>query len=214
MVSALMKNALIASYRAKHSPLDWMAEVNGPALDEEEWVKRVDAHNTWVSEKREALNRRNEQARLKQLQKEGEETQRRESVMGGNNDISENSLIEKIKSNVHDEQIKLAKGLIEQELVPLIQQAIKEDRDYIDIWSYQLTDWKLISPPQQDESEDWLYHLSTYFQKFEYMLLDENLELKWFEKDGDEWRELYVDRSTEVNSIISIKSSILFQISW
>lgn len=202
------------AYRINHSPLDWMAEVNGPALDEEEWVKRVDAHNTWMSEKREKQDRKYEQDRLKQLQKEIEETQRRERVMGVNNGISENSLIEKIKFDIHDEQINNAKSLIEQELVPMIQKAIREDRDYIDIWSHQLMDWELISPPQQDESEYWLFHLSTYFQKIEYMLLDENFGLKWFEKDGDKWDELSVNRSTEINSIISNKSSILFQISW
>jgi hypothetical protein len=144
--------------------------------------------------------------------------------MRDNNDAPPSSLIEKIKSQVHDEQIQLAKDLVERKIVPLIQRAIKEDLDYIDIGSHLLKDWKLIDHPQQDDDENYFFYLPTYFQKFEYMLLDENLELTWHENRDykerntgqwlDAWDVLYVDRSTEDYFIKSIKSSIILEISW
>ncbi len=179
-----------------------------PVMTATEWEKVVDA----AAKAKKRKDDYYDELRLKRLQKEREETQRRESIMRDNNDTPPSSLIEKIKSQVHDEQIQLAKDLIEREIVPLIQLAIKEDLDYIDIRSHQLIDWGLIGGGGNEEEVS--LHLPTYFQKFEYMLLDENLKLKWFAKDGDEWDELYVDRSTEEFKIRTIKSSIILEISW
>jgi hypothetical protein len=190
-----------------------------PVMTATEWEKVVDA----AAKAKKRKDDYYDELRLKRLQKEREETQRRERIMRDNNDAPPSSLIEKIKSQVHDEQIQLAKDLVERKIVPLIQRAIKEDLDYIDIGSHLLKDWKLIDHPQQDDDENYFFNLPTYFQKFEYMLLDENLELRWLAKDGHiglggHWNAdlsvLYVDRSTEDYFIKSNKSSIILEISW
>lgn len=205
------------------SPLDWMAEENGPALTQEEWGKRIDAHNTWMNNIRNAQIRRNEETLQKNLEKEREENQRRERIMGENNDTTPGSLIEKIKSQVHDEQIQIARDLVEREIVPLIKLAIEDDLDFIQLTFSQLEHWNLISTRASNEAEyrqfgaELMIVLSTYFQKFEYILIDENFDLDWFD-DNDEDEDAmpcHVHRSNEVNSIIcDLNAKMILQISW
>ena len=159
----------------------------------------------------------------KNLEKEREENQRRERIMGENNDTTPGSLIEKIKSQVHDEQIQNARDLVEREIVPLIKLAIEDDLDFIQLTFSQLEHWNLISTRASNEAEyrqfgaELMIVLSTYFQKFEYILIDENFDLDWFD-DNDEDEDAmpcHVHRSNEVNSIIcDLNAKMILQISW
>ena len=193
-------------------PLDLIAKEKGPAMDVVEWNRRLDAHNIWFNEKRERQALREAQARESRLQHERKEADRRASIMEDYGDsTSHNSLIGKIKCNVFNEQLQISKDLIELKIEPVIKLAIAEDRNSITIQSHQFVHWKLISVSKPDD--DWgnyEFHLSTNFQRFEYMLLDENLKLNWYNQSG----QLFIDRSTKINSISSNTSSIQLEITW
>lgn len=212
MASIFMMRARMAHARRTISPLDLIAREKGPAMDVVEWNRRVDAHNIWANEKRKKEALREAKARESRLQHERKEADRRARIMGDYGDsASQNSLIGKIRSSVYNEQLQIAKDLIEFKIEPLIKLAIAEDRNSIVIQSHQLVHWKLISVSKPDDDwGDYEFHLPTNFQRFEYMLLDENLKLNWYNQSG----QLFIDRSTKINSIRSNTGSIQFEITW
>jgi len=195
----------------------------GPAMTESDVERRSlqqaelhEKQQKWKLHRAEKREQEDERKRQKRDAEESAEIARRQRLMNSEDGVSNSSLMESIKSEVHNEQNQSVRDLINMHIVPKIKNAVEDGDNSVVIFSRELANWDLIYIAQNGDYDEWQF--PPIFQRFEYHLIDENLKLNYYqiEDDGDwgNYSSLKIKRDLEVNYITNFSEPFVLEIEW